>query len=52
MIGPAFCDNNGVVLKSRDMNVNFHELLGENFVEHPANFQADIHDVADVEDQT
>jgi hypothetical protein len=49
--GPAFCDDNGVVLKSRDMNEIFHELLGEIFVEHPAMFQADIQSIADIEDK-
>ncbi len=49
--GPAFCDDNGVVLRSRDMNEIFHQLLGEIFVEHPAMFQADIQSIADIEDK-
>ena len=49
--GPAFCDDHGVVLKSRDMDEIFHELLGEIFVEHPAYFQADIRSITDIEDQ-
>jgi hypothetical protein len=50
-IGPAFCDDSGVVLKSRDMNLILHELLGEFFVEHPALFQADIESISDIEDK-
>jgi hypothetical protein len=37
--GPAFCDDQGVALRSRDMNEVLHELLGEIFVEHSALFQ-------------
>ena len=49
--GPGFCDDNGVVLKSRDMNEILHDLLGEIFVEHPGLFQADIQSIADIEDK-
>jgi hypothetical protein len=49
--GPAFCDDNGVVLKSRDMNEVLHDLLGEIFVEHPALFQSDIQSFSDIEDK-
>ena len=49
--GPGFCDDNGVVLKSRDMNEILHELLGEIFIEHPALFQSDIQSIADIEDK-
>lgn len=49
--GPAFCDDQGIVLRSRDMNAVLHELLGEIFVEHPALFQADIKTQEDIEDK-
>ena len=49
--GPAFCDEEGVVLRSRDMNEVLHELLGEIFVEHPGLFQSDIECQADIEDK-
>jgi hypothetical protein len=49
--GPAFCDEEGVVLKSKDMNVILHELLGEIFVEHPGLFQSDIEHQSDIEDK-
>jgi hypothetical protein len=50
--GLAFCDDKGVVQKSRDMNEILHELLlGEIFAEHPALFQADIQSIADIEDK-
>ena len=34
--GPRFCNDNGVVLKSHNMNEFLHELLGEIIIEHPA----------------
>ena len=49
--GPGFADDEGVVLRSRDMNVVLHELLGEIFVEHPGLFQADIGSVSDIEEK-
>jgi hypothetical protein len=49
--GPAFCDDQGVELKSQNMIEFLHELLGEILVEHPAFFQADIQTIADVEDK-
>ena len=49
--GPSFCNNNGVVLKSHDMDEILHELLGEIFIEHPALFQSDIQSIADIEDK-
>jgi hypothetical protein len=49
--GPALCDDNGVVLKSRDMNEILHDLLGEIFVEHPAFFDSDIQSISDIEDK-
>jgi hypothetical protein len=49
--GPAFCGDQGVVLKSRDTNEILHELLGEILVEHPAFFQDDIQTITDVEDK-
>ena len=49
--GPSFCNDDGVMLKSRDMNEILHELLGESFIEHPALFQLDIQSIADIEDK-
>ncbi len=49
--GPALCDDNGTVLKSRDMNEVLHDLLGEIFVEHPAFFDSDIQSISDIEDK-
>jgi hypothetical protein len=49
--GPAFCDEDGVVLTSRDMNVCLHEILGELLVEHPTMFLADVKTRADIEEK-
>ena len=49
--GPAFCDDNGVVSKAKDMDETLHQLLGEIFCENPDCFQADIKSIADIEDQ-
>ena len=49
--GPGFADDEGVVLRSRDMNVVLHELLGEIFIEHPGLFQADIGSGSDIEEK-
>jgi hypothetical protein len=50
--GPAFCNKDGVVLKSSDMMDNiFHKLLREIFDKHPGCFQSDIESIVDIEDQ-
>jgi hypothetical protein len=49
--GPAFCNEEGVVLTSRDMNESLHEILGELLGEHPSLFLADVKTRADVEEK-
>jgi hypothetical protein len=49
--GPAFCNDNGVVLKTSDLNAILHELLGDIFVEHSSLFQADIQSLTEIEDK-
>jgi hypothetical protein len=46
--GPAFCDEENVVLRSYDMNICLYELLCELLSEHPTMFLADIKTRADV----
>jgi hypothetical protein len=49
--GPAFCDEDGVVLTSRDMNESPHEILGDLLSEHPSLFLADVMTRSDVEEK-
>jgi hypothetical protein len=37
--GPAFCDEDGGVLTSRDLKVCLHEILGKLLIEHPNRWQ-------------
>jgi hypothetical protein len=49
--GPAFCDEDGVVLKLSDMDKIFHKLLGDIFDKHPGYFQSDVKSIVHIEDQ-
>jgi hypothetical protein len=49
--GPAFCNKDGGVLTSRDMNACLHETLGELLVEHPIMFLADVRTRANIEEK-
>lgn len=49
--GPAFCDENGRVLRTSDMNEMLHDALGEVFDRHPTLFLADIKSRKDIEEK-
>jgi hypothetical protein len=49
--GPAFCDEKGVVLTTRNMNGMLHEMLEEIRVEHKTLFLGDILSRADIEEK-
>ena len=49
--GPAFCDEAGVVLTSRDMNESLYDILGDLLGEHPSLFLADVKTRSEVEEK-
>jgi hypothetical protein len=48
--GPAFCDEEGIVLASHDMNYSLHGILGDLLSNHPTLFLADVKTRADIEE--
>jgi hypothetical protein len=51
LYGPVFCDKEGVVLTSRDMNVSLHDVLGKLLGKHPTLFLADVKSRCNVEEK-
>jgi hypothetical protein len=49
--GLTFCDKEGIVLISRDMNTCLHDVPGELLMEHPTLFLADIKSRSDIEEK-
>jgi hypothetical protein len=49
--GPAFCDEDGVVLTTRDMNESLYDILGDLLSEHPSLFLADVKTRSDIEEK-
>jgi hypothetical protein len=49
--GPAFCDEDGVVLTSRDMNESPFDILGDLLSEHPSLFLADVMTQLDIKEK-